>query len=221
MDDKSHWDRMYGTIAPERVSWYQAEAQLSLRLIREAVPDTGAAIIDVGGGASTLVDGLLSAGYRRLTVLDLSHVALTAARARLGVAAETVRWIEEDVLTATLPNEAFDLWHDRALFHFLTSPVDRSRYVAQVRRAVRPGGFVLIATFALDGPVKCSGLEVARYSADGLQAEFGPEFRLAGSTREEHHTPDGRTQAFTYCLCRTVESRGTRSRPHSSKYRSI
>ena len=188
----------------DRVSWYQADAALSLRLIRLAVPDTGAAIIDVGGGASTLVDDLVSAGYRRLTVLDLSGVALRAARARLGAAAESVRWIESDVLEGTLPEAGFELWHDRALFHFLTDPRDRSRYVAQVRRAVRPGGHVLIATFALDGPAKCSGLEVARFSPDGLRAELGSGFHLLKSLREEHRTPDGRIQAFTYCLCRTV-----------------
>lgn len=201
MDSKAHWDRVYQTSAPDQVSWYQVEAEPSLGLILNALPDTAAAILDVGGGASTLADGLIAAGYRRLTVLDISASALAAARRRLGTAA-VVTWIEADILGAPLSSGTFELWHDRAVFHFLTDPSDRQRYVAQVRHAVSPGGLVLIATFALDGPARCSGLEVARYSPEGLHAEFGSGFQLLVSVRAEHRTPDGRTQAFTYCLCR-------------------
>ena len=202
MNGKSHWDRIYRSTSPELVSWYQAEQPLSLDLIRRAVPDPSAAIIDVGGGASTLVDHLLAAGYHRLTVLDLSGVALAATQTRLGTAATPVVWLEADVLTVPFSPGRFDLWHDRAVFHFLTDPSERRRYIAQLRRAVRPGGQVVIASFAPDGPTHCSGLEVARYSPDGLQAELGAGFHLLTSAREEHRTPNGRTQAFTYCLFR-------------------
>jgi len=200
VNSKAHWNRVYQTNAPEQVSWYQAEPTVSLGLIRQAVPDTNAEIIDVGGGASTLVDGLAHAGYRRLTVLDLSGVALMAAQARLGAAAALVRWIEADVLEAALDTHGFDLWHDRAVFHFLTDPRDRQRYVAKVRAAVSPGGHVLIATFALDGPSRCSGLDVARYSPETLHAELGSGFRLVQSVREEHATSSGKIQPFTYGL---------------------
>jgi SAM-dependent methyltransferase len=206
MNSKAHWDRIYRSSSPEQVSWYQPEPTLSLDLIRQAVPDRSSAIIDVGGGASTLVDGLLAAGYHRLTVLDLSGAALAAAQNRLGEPAATITWMEADVLTAPFGPAAFDLWHDRAVFHFLTDPSDRRRYVAQLRRAVRPGGFVLIATFAPDAPPRCSGLDVMRYSPEMLEAEVGSGFRLRSSRREEHRTPGGRIQAFIYCLFRTEEA---------------
>jgi SAM-dependent methyltransferase len=206
MDSKAHWDRVYRNTAPDQVSWYQAEPELSLRLIRHALPDLSSAIIDVGGGASTLVDALVFAGYQRMTVLDLSPGALEAARDRMGPAAASVGWIEGDVLAAALPAGAFDLWHDRAVFHFLTDSTDRLCYVAQVRHAVKPGGLVLVATFAEDGPTQCSGLEVARYSPERLHTEFGSEFRLLDSVREEHHTPSGKIQPFTYCLCQVRDS---------------
>lgn len=206
MNNKVHWDRIYRTSAPELVSWYKREHTLSLELIRDAVPDSSSAIIDVGGGSSTLVDGLLAAGYRRLTVLDLSGEALAKARTRLGAAAAPVTWLEADVLTAQFASQAYDLWHDRAVFHFLTDPSDRRRYAAQARLAVRPGGYVLMATFAPDAPPRCSGLDVMRYSPEALEAELGPGFRLQSSRREEHHTPGGQTQAFSHCLFRIGES---------------
>jgi len=159
----------------------------------------------VGGGASTLIDDLLDAGYHDLTVLDLSAAALAVARRRLGTRADTVRWVEADVLDASLPKTGYSVWHDRAAFHFLTAPADRARYVAQVRRAVRPGGFVLVATFADDGPTRCSGLEVARYCPEALHAEFGTPFLLMASEREEHITPAGVCQAFIYCLTRMAD----------------
>jgi SAM-dependent methyltransferase len=205
MDSKSHWEGIYRNKLPTQVSWYQPHALRSLELIRRVSPRPDGAIIDVGGGASTLIDDLLDAGYRDLTVLDLSATALALARDRLGTRANTVRWVEADVLEASLPKTAYSLWHDRAAFHFLTAPGDRARYVAQVRRAVRPGGVVLVATFADDGPTRCSGLEVARYSPEGLHAEFGTSFHLMSSEREEHLTPAGVRQAFVYCLCRMAD----------------
>jgi SAM-dependent methyltransferase len=206
MNSRTHWDRIYRNTSPELVSWYQPEPTLSLELIGQAVPDRSSAILDVGGGASTLVDGLLAAGYHRLTVLDLSGEALAKARTRLGAAAAPVTWLEADVLTAPFASHAYDLWHDRAVFHFLTDPSDRRRYVAQARLAVRPGGHVLIATFAPDAPPRCSGLDVMRYSPEALEAELGPGLRLRSSRREEHRTPRGQTQAFSYCLFRIGEA---------------
>ena len=201
MDVKTHWDRIYRTKPAHEVSWFQREAQVSLSLIQRAAPDRAARIVDVGGGASTLVDGLVAAGYRQLTVLDLSNAALAVAKARLGDAARDVTWLEGDVRAAALPASAFDVWHDRAVFHFLTSADDRASYVNQVRSAVAPGGFVIVATFAEDGPTRCSGLPTARYSADALHREFGSGFRLVESVREVHVTPAGVSQAFVYCLC--------------------
>lgn len=202
MDPKSHWERIYSNTLPSQVSWYQPHALRSLDLIRRVSPPPDGAIIDVGGGASTLIDDLLDAGYHDLTVLDLSAIALAETRTRLGTRADGVRWIEADILDAPLPKAGYSVWHDRAVFHFLLAPADRARYVAQVRRAVRPGGFVLVATFADDGPTRCSGLDVNRYSPEALHAEFGAPFRLMASEREEHITPGGVRQAFIYCLCR-------------------
>jgi SAM-dependent methyltransferase len=205
MNLKSHWERIYRDKLPTQVSWYQPHALRSLDLIRRVSPPPDGAIIDVGSGASTLIDDLLDAGYHDLTVLDLSAAALAVARARLGTRANTVQWIEADVLSASLPKTGYSVWHDRAAFHFLTAPVDRARYVAQVRQAVRVGGWVLVATFADDGPTRCSGLEVARYSPEALHAEFGAPFQLLASEREGHVTPAGVPQAFIYCLCRMEE----------------
>ena len=164
MGSKAHWETIYKTKRPDQVSWFQQEASLSLALIRRIAPDSTAAIIDVGGGASTLIDGLLAAGYRELCVLDLSPTALAEARRRVGPTGAAVTWLEADVLGAGLPPSAFDVWHDRAVFHFLIEAADRARYVAQARRTVRPGGYVLVAAFAEDGPTQCSGLPVARYT---------------------------------------------------------
>jgi len=152
------------------------------------------------------VDGLLEAGYDAVTVLDLSPAALTAARRRLGGRAARVRWVVADVLDAPLSTAAYDVWHDRAVFHFLTGRADRARYVAQTRRAVRPGGHLIVASFAPEGPARCSGREVARYTPEAMHARFGAGFRLLDSVREDHQTPGGALQAFVYFLCR-VEAR--------------
>ena len=202
MTAKSHWDSAYDQRGATNVSWFRPHLDLSLDLIRSAAPSPQSAIIDVGGGASTLVDDLLAAHYRDVTVLDISSAALAVAKQRMGDAAKTVSWIEGDVTLIDLPAARFDVWHDRAVFHFLTSQADRERYVALIKRAVKPGGFVIIATFASDGPEKCSGLSVARYDATSLHDQFGEQFELLDSRKESHVTPGGKDQHFVYCFCR-------------------
>lgn len=202
MTSKAHWEEVYATKSPTAVSWFQPHAALSLQLVEQTGVPKDAGIIDVGGGASTLVDDLLDAGYSNLTVLDLSDAALAASRARLGSRADAVHWLVGDITQITLPEQAYAVWHDRAVFHFLTTEPQRDAYVAAVMRAVKPGGHVIVATFAEDGPEKCSGLPVARYSAQGLHAQFGNPFTLLRQQREEHHTPFGTVQQFIYCLCR-------------------
>ncbi len=204
MQTKEHWENVYSTKAAEEVSWFQEHARLSLQIICDSALAPDGRIIDVGGGASTLVDDLLSAGFSKITVLDLSAAALAKAKARLGSRAASVQWLEANILDVTLPASTYDVWHDRAVFHFLTSESERHRYVEQVLHAVKPGGLVIVATFAEDGPEKCSGLPVMRYSADGVHAEFGNTFELLGSQRESHLTPTGKEQKFVYCFCRRL-----------------
>lgn len=203
VDRRQHWETLYQTRATDAVSWFQPHAVSSLRLI-ERCAGTGAEVIDVGGGASVLVDDLLDAGYRHVTVLDLAESALAASRARLGERAEAVEWIAGDITRVDLPAARYDVWHDRAVFHFLTDPVDRARYVEQVLRAVKPGGHVIVAAFGPGGPLQCSGLDVVRYDPDALHAEFGAPFRLLGHETETHHTPAGKEQEFVYCYCLRV-----------------
>lgn len=206
MNRNEHWEQVYRAKRPDQVSWFQAEARLSRQLIEQCVPDRAARIVDIGAGASTLVDGLLASGYRNLTVADISPSALALARQRLGDRADAVTWQVADVLTAQFPPAGFDLWHDRAVFHFLTEAPERERYVAQALHAVRGGGHLLLATFAEDGPMRCSGLDVARYSPTGLHAEFAAGCSLVGSHREVHTTPSGTEQAFTYGIFRVGSS---------------
>lgn len=202
MDQRKHWETIYRTRDVHAVSWFQPEARQSLDLITRFAPERGAAIIDVGGGASVLVDNLIQSGYTDITVLDVSETALEISRQRLGKSADMVEWIAGDARDAPLAESGYAVWHDRAVFHFLTARADREAYVTQVERAVRPGGYVLIATFAEDGPATCSGLPVLRYSAEALHSEFGPSFRVVTTAHEEHHTPAGREQSFLYCLFR-------------------
>lgn len=202
MDRSGYWEQVYRTKGPDQLSWFQAEAHLSRQLIEQFVPDRGARIIDVGAGASTLVDGLLASGYRNLTVVDLSPSAVGFARRRLGHRADAVTWQVADVLTAEFPPAGFDLWHDRAVFHFLTEAPERARYLAQARRTVRAGGLMVVATFAEDGPTRCSGLDVARYSPEALRTELGAGCSLVESHRELHTTPSGSRQAFSYGVFR-------------------
>lgn len=206
MQTQDHWDTVYKTKDAQAVSWYQEHAEESLQLIRATgVPLTGN-LIDVGGGASTLVDDLLQHGYANLTVLDISPEALEVTRQRLQESGRRVTWIAGDVTQVDLPTQHYDLWHDRAVFHFLTDEADRRAYVAQVLRSVKPGGHVIVATFAEDGPTQCSGLPVVRYSPTELHAQFGGGFELVHHDRESHMTPFGKIQNFIYCLCR-VEPR--------------
>lgn len=200
-NQKAHWEKIYQTKQPDAVSWFQAHAMRSLEIIRSIGAPADANIIDVGGGASTLVDDLLHDGFKQVSVLDLSASALEVARARLGKKGDDVLWIAGDILDVNLPEQTYDIWHDRAVFHFLTDPADRAAYVRQVMKAVKPAGHVIVATFAPDGPEQCSGLPVARYAPDQLHGEFGPAFELVAHASEAHKTPWGSVQHFVYCHC--------------------
>ena len=210
MDARQHWERVYRTKRPTEVSWYAPHLDVSLRMIEEAIPQRGSRIIDVGGGEATLVDDLLDRGYRYLSVLDVSATALDVAKARLGERADTVDWLCGDVTTCPLTRHQYDVWHDRAVFHFLTNAKDRAAYVRQVTHAVKPGGHVIVATFGPEGPTKCSGLDVVRYDPDALHDQFGVKFRLLRHLTEIHQTPAGSTQQFTYCYCKTSDARDQR-----------
>lgn len=202
MHSKEHWEKVYSTKAVDGVSWFQTHADTSMRLIHASGLDKDAAIMDVGGGASTLVDDLLDDGYGNVTVLDLSAAALEASRHRLGARSHGVRWIEADITQTKLEPHSVDLWHDRAVFHFLTSKTDRAAYVRQVRCALKPGGYVIMATFGTHGPTQCSGLPVMRYDPNELHAEFGGAFTMLSHEEQMHHTPFGTDQQFIYCMCR-------------------
>jgi len=197
MNRQQHWNQVYQTRSADDVSWYQRRPDLSLALIAASGVSKDAGIIDVGGGASPLVDFLLDDGYRRLAVLDLSGAALSHSHSRLGVRAGTIEWFEADVTSFTPPHR-FGLWHDRAVFHFLTAADDRRGYVATLRQTVQSGGAVIISTFALDGPPKCSGLDVMRYDDQSIVAELGAEFQLREVRRETHITPWQSEQRFIY-----------------------
>jgi ubiquinone/menaquinone biosynthesis C-methylase UbiE len=201
---KEHWEHIYRTRQVDQVSWYQEHPESSLRLIRATgVPKT-AKIIDVGGGASKLIGELIADGYSELTVLDLSAAGLDAAKNRLGARAPAVKWIEADITRFDFPPFEYDVWHDRAVFHFLTSLQDRDAYISAVLKTVKRGGHVIVATFAENGPDHCSGLPVMRYSADRLHSEFGESFALVAQEKEAHETPSGVVQQFVYCYCRKI-----------------
>lgn len=202
MGTQEHWEAIYGKKGSQDVSWYRPHLDRSLLFIDQAALPPDAAIIDVGGGASTLVDDLLARGYRNVTVLDLSEGAIAQAKSRLGPNAVAVRWLVGDITEVGLPENHYDFWHDRAVFHFLTDDSARQRYVSSVRRSLKPGGHIVVATFGPAGPERCSGLPVARYSAEGIHGQFGGEFTKVGSDHEVHHTPWGGEQEFVYCYCR-------------------
>ncbi len=202
MDAQNHWEQIYGTKAPDAVSWYRPHLEASLQLITQAAPGHSASIIDVGGGESTLVDDLLARGFQNITVLDISQTAIDATRKRLGPSSEQVRWLVADITNTRLEPCVYDVWHDRAVFHFLTATAARIAYVRQVAHAVKPGGHVIVSTFGPEGPTRCSGLDVVRYDADSLHREFGISFRLLDSFKELHRTPFGIIQQFLYCFCR-------------------
>lgn len=203
MSQKEHWEAAYQGGDPTDVSWYQLRPHNSLELIAATQAQRDGGILDVGGGASTLVDCLLADDYSNLAVLDLSASALAHARERVGTHAADVQWIEADVTTYQAPVK-FAVWHDRAVFHFLTTAEDRRKYMAALRSALIPRGHVIIATFADDGPEKCSGLAVARYDETKLAAEFGADFELCETRRETHVTPWETEQRFIYCRFRAL-----------------
>lgn len=198
---KAHWENVYRTKGERELSWFQDSPRVSLDLIRATGADTRAPIVDIGGGASRLVDTLLDEGFEDLTVLDISESALATAKARLGARSGNVKWIAADV-TAWKPPQTYAVWHDRAAFHFLTDPGDRAAYAERLSRAVRPGGHAIIATFAPDGPERCSGLLVVRHDAASLGAVLGPSFVLEESRQDSHRTPMGAIQRFQFSLLR-------------------
>lgn len=202
MDRKAHWERVYAAKPTAELSWYQPWPSVSLDLLAQIGMTAESQLINVGGGDSTLVDALLERPQARVTVLDISGAALARAQARLGARARDVTWLEADVTRTEFAPESYDVWHDRAVFHFLTDPQDRQRYVAAATQALRTGGTIVLATFAPDGPLRCSGLQVARYSAEDLAIELGKAFTLTRSVHNVHHTPTGVEQCFTYAVLR-------------------
>jgi SAM-dependent methyltransferase len=196
-----YWERVYAAKSPDQVSWFRPHLETSLAFVRRASKSFSASIVDVGGGVSSLAGDLFADGYRDISILDISQTALDCAKERLGAASREIQWIHADITSAELPPQAYDVWHDRAVFHFLTNPEQRAAYVRQAMRAVKPGGHVIVGTFGPEGPEKCSGLHVARYDADGLHGEFGAPFELIESAQELHVTPFGTTQQFVYCFC--------------------
>jgi SAM-dependent methyltransferase len=204
MDNKTHWSGVYQTKQANEVSWYQDCPALSLDFIRRAAPDPAARLVDAGAGASTLADHLLASGYRDLTLIDLSPEALDVVRRRLGDRASTVAFVEGDVIAPPLLSHTYDIWHDRAVFHFLVEQNARRQYADAVRKVLKPGGHVIIATFGPDGPTQCSGLPVARYDVKALHSALGDGFDLLDSATEIHRTPWGSEQQFVYVLCRVT-----------------
>ena len=199
MDKKEHWENVYATKSQDQMSWYRDHLDNSLKLILQTGVEKDAAVIDVGGGSSTLVDDLLDTGFTDISVVDISGTAITKSRERLGASSQKINWIVADITEADLPDDRFDVWHDRAVFHFLTDADDRRKYVDLLIRALRPGAHLIVAAFGLEGPQKCSGLDVVRYSPETMQGEFGGQFTLVESLNETHNTPFGTTQEFVYC----------------------
>ena len=197
MNRKSHWEEIYSDKSPLEVSWYQKEPVISLQLIESAGIPKEAAIIDIGGGASILVDHLVECGYKHLAVLDISGNALTHAKKRLASVADNIEWFEADITTFQAPHQ-FDLWHDRAVFHFLTDDNDRRRYVKILKQTLNPGGHLIMAAFAIGGPTKCSGLDIVQYDANKLLTELGSGFSLVEEKTEIHVTPANKKQQFAY-----------------------
>lgn len=204
--EKDHWTRVYADKSPDAVSWFQEQPTPSLWALDAHGAEPSMALIDVGGGASNLVDALLERGWRDLTVLDLSATALEAAQSRLGPLAGEVQWETADI-TEWRPSRRYDVWHDRAVFHFLTRPQQRDRYREALTSGLAEGGLAIFATFALDGPELCSGLEVERYDADKLAAELGQSLSLIDTWKESHATPWGASQSFNWCVFRRSEAR--------------
>lgn len=202
MNQKDHWEHVYSTKQTEKVGWYTRHLQTSLDWIKELRLSADAPIIDIGGGASTLVDDLLGAGYRSITVLDISEEALRSVKERLGTKADSVRWMNGDVTSVVLPDHHYELWHDRAVFHFLTEPGQQQQYRDNLLKALKPRGHIIIGTFSSEAPPKCSGLPVQRYNLEQLEGTLGAEFELVRHHKEEHVTPGGLEQMYLYCCFR-------------------
>jgi len=194
---KEHWENVYQNKSPDEVSWYQRFPVLSLQLVANAHLAFDAPIIDVGGGASTLVDELCGLGYRNVSVLDVSASAIAHAKHRGAEKVSKVHWYEEDVICFRPPRR-FALWHDRAVFHFLTNRADRESYISVLKQSIEPDGHIIMMTFAIDGPKKCSGLDIIQYDADKLLSELGPGFELEETGFDNHITPLGNQQRFAY-----------------------
>lgn len=203
-EHQAHWQNVYTTKDEDAVSWFQQKADISLDLVRATGVGTTASVIDIGGGASRLVDILLEEGFKAVTVLDLSEMALAKSKARLGEKGASVQWVVADITTWE-PSQDYDVWHDRAALHFLADPKDRAAYAERVSRAVRPGGHVIIGTFAPDGPERCSGLPVIRHDATTLGELLGRSFELIESKRHDHQTPTGAIQRFQFSRFRRIE----------------
>jgi len=208
MGSSQHWDDMYTRKTSKGVSWYRAHLETSLEWIRSSAPSLESRIIDIGGGASTLVDDLSALGYRNLSVLDISQIALDEAKGRIAAHGNRIVWIQGDITSVTLPPHHYDLWHDRAVFYFLTNANDRASYVETATESVKVGGFLIVATFSMDGPPTCSGLPVIRYSSDALASQF-PAFELLDDRKEAHRTPAGAFQDFVYCLMKKSPNEAT------------
>jgi len=205
---KDHWQKIYQSKQASEVSWYQKTPEVSLQFINNYCDDKQKFIVDAGGGASTLVDHLVHAGYQNIVVLDLSASALQQSQQRIQVAqpnhSSTIEWIDADITQSQLPHK-FDIWHDRAVFHFLTDTVSRQSYIQNLKKSLHPGGYLVMATFALDGPKKCSGLEIVQYDADKLQQELGSSFTLLTQQKENHRTPFETAQSFNYFVFRYLK----------------
>ncbi len=203
-DRHAHWEQVYTAKAEGEVSWFEESPAVSLGRIESCGAGPADAVIDIGGGASRLVDALTGEGFNDVTVLDLSGTALAKAKARLGAKASRAGWIAADV-TRWQPSRSFRIWHDRAAFHFLTAPEDRLRYRERLIAALKPGSYAIIGTFAPDGPEKCSGLPVVRYDGNALAAELGPSFELIETRNHNHVTPAGKVQKFQFSILRRTQ----------------
>jgi SAM-dependent methyltransferase len=204
MTQKEHWEQVYSTRLAEKLGWYKPRLDTSIRWIRELDLDKGAPVIDVGGGASTLADDLLDEGFESIAVLDISESALAITKKRLGRQADLVMWLSGDITTYALPQNRFELWHDRAVLHFLTGTEEQQAYCTNLLNTLRPGGYLIIAVFAHEAPPKCSGLAVRRYDHEELSSMLGDQFELVRHHKEKHITPRDIEQMYVYCLFRRI-----------------
>lgn len=204
MDSKSHWQNIYTDKNSNQLSWFQEHAEMSLHIFKKNVHNRNTQIIDIGAGTSTLLDDLLQSGYSKIDVLDISAEALQISQQRIKSLQTNakINWIQANILETNLPHHHYDIWHDRAVFHFLTKQQDREHYIQKLMYALKPGGKVIISTFGPDGPLECSGLPIVRYSHDSLHNEFGLRFELLEHGEDEHQTPSGSIQKFIYCYCK-------------------